>query len=110
MSEEIRDELGNKIEVGSRVVYGIPTPEELSNCLCTVYEITEVDADYDDELGRAVAYGPCVKIRFDTGEEDQIQASFDFHESDHYEHVYTVADIELYTPGLTETLNEAENG
>jgi hypothetical protein len=97
----IQDELGNDIVVGSRCVYGCPEPEEVANCLVTVFEITDSDCDYDDELGRAVEYGPYVKIRFDTGEEDSLHASFDWHASDHYDRVYTVADIELHKPEVT---------
>jgi hypothetical protein len=98
----IQDERGNEIVVGSRCVYGCP-PEDLPvlRYLVTVTEITDSDCDYDDELGRAVEYGPFVKIRFDTGEEDSLHASFDWHASDHYDRVYTVADIELYKPEVT---------
>jgi len=105
-TEEIRDELGNLIVVGSRCVYGLPEPDEISDSLCTVVEITESDADYDDELGRAVMYGPYVKIRFDSGEEERLTAILDYAQSSWEYPVFTVADIELYKPfvvGRTET-------
>lgn len=58
MSERILDCKGTPLAVGQRV---IEDGEEVG----TIIELTESDADYDDNLGRAVQYGPYVHVRFD---------------------------------------------
>lgn len=56
------------IEVGTRVLFGAPTtPEERVAYTGVVTDITDPDADYDDELGRAVEYCPRVTVKFDDG-------------------------------------------
>ena len=68
---EVTDRNGRRVRVGDRVTDG-----------GTVVEVTEPDADYDDNLGRAVQYGPCVVVRFDPfgeypdGVDDRFLASY----------------------------------
>lgn len=63
MSERIVDCKGTTVVVGTRVLWGDETP-------ATVVGITEMDADYDDELGRGVMIPPKVTVRFQDGTED----------------------------------------
>jgi len=97
---QILDPLGNELVVGSRVVYGCPDPHERNTprYLATVYEITDPDGDYDDELGRGVAINPYVLVRWDDGETDRLGTSFNWHESGMYGDplVYDCDDLELY--------------
>jgi hypothetical protein len=57
MSFEVQDCNGSKLSVGDRVLYDDYT--------ATITKITEPDADYDDELGRAVENCPSVYITYD---------------------------------------------
>lgn len=115
---EFQDEFGNVLTVGSRCIYGVPEDKTDPDYQCVIYEITEPDGDVD-EYGRSIYIAPRVKIRFDTGETDSIQASVNHHQSDFDWTVYDVSDLELVKPfsvGLTEgetfayfaTLAEAE--
>lgn len=61
--EAIVDCKGHPVKVGARVL----GEDGLENG--TVIEVTESDADYDDNVGRAVQYGPFVHVRFDPCEE-----------------------------------------
>jgi len=68
MSDEqtVVDFKGTAIVVGSHVKWGEePIP-------AVVYEITDMDADYDDELQRGVMYPPKVKVRFEDGMTEEI--------------------------------------
>jgi hypothetical protein len=42
----------------------------------TVYEITDVDSDYDDELERPVMYPPKVKFQYNNGEKHEASTSY----------------------------------
>lgn len=70
-SFEVRDINGQKIAVGNRVLFGDPRPDERDLHTGEVTEITEPDADYDDELGRGVQITPRVVVRFPDGSEER---------------------------------------
>ena len=61
------------ITVGTRVHVGFPGED---NAVATVYEITDMDADYDDDAQRPVMYPPKVKYRFDDGAEDEAATAY----------------------------------
>lgn len=67
------DSEGVEIKIGDRVVYGDVGPgEEPQEAVIT--EITDIDGDYDDELGRGVMIPPYVKLRFpDDGTEESVR-------------------------------------
>lgn len=67
------------ISVGTRL--SIMVPDKIGTwkaryVTATVYEITDVDSDYDDDTQRAVMYPPKVKYRFDDGEVDEASTSY----------------------------------
>lgn len=64
----VRDDAGEPIEVGARVVYGFNAPGHRAR----VVAISEPDADYDDALGRGVLYPPKITLRFPDGEETEV--------------------------------------
>jgi|SRR5262245_4737423 len=98
--DHFQDEYGSEIKVGTRCIYGCPDEAErfTPRYLVTVFEITEPDGDVDD-YGRSIFIPPRVRIRFDdTGEEDSIQASHNYHESDWDTMVFDVSDLQALTP------------
>jgi hypothetical protein len=61
-----------KIEVGSECIYGAPEEGDLAVCRCKVIEITEPDADVDDDTGRSRLVPPFVKVEFVDGVTEQL--------------------------------------
>jgi len=59
------DSDNNEVKVGSRVKSSNDLPGG------TVVEIQEIDCDYDDNLGRPVAYGPYVFVKWDDHDEPE---------------------------------------
>jgi hypothetical protein len=66
----ILDPNGARLRVGDRVNMA-GDPEDTG----VITGISELDADYDDELGRAVGVSPRVTVRFDDGVEDAFATS-----------------------------------
>jgi hypothetical protein len=66
MKITIKDVEGVEVIVGSRVKVGDSVE------VGTVTEITEPDADYDDDAMRAVEYPPTVKVQFADGETETL--------------------------------------
>ncbi len=66
----ILDSNGTTLKVGMRVL------DEHGDEDGTITELTDPDGDYDDNLGRAVAYGPYVHVKYDDGETDRFTATW----------------------------------
>ncbi len=66
------DHKGDEIVVGSRVMFGDPAEGEQDSYTGIVTDITEPDADYDDELQRGVQYPPKVTLRYGDGDEEVV--------------------------------------
>lgn len=64
MAQKIQDSSGQPIEVGTPVIFG----EDQRG---VVVAISDLDGDWDDELGRATMIRPRVTVRFDDGAEDE---------------------------------------
>lgn len=79
MTEEqkVTDWNGVEIKVGTHVRFG-------DNHLGKVTKITDADADYDDELERAVEYPPRITVQFDDGEGDEIVTTYRDHWTDRW--------------------------
>jgi hypothetical protein len=68
--QTVVDFKGTEVVVGSKVKWGA------DDILATVYEITDMDADYDDELQRGVMYPPKIKLRFDDDGTEEVGGTF----------------------------------
>jgi hypothetical protein len=93
----IQDEYGNEVVVGSRCVYGAPDDESDPNYVVTVAAISDVDGDYDDELGRGVMIPPFVTVKFENGEdEDVIRTVADGNQSSYWDDLtFIVGDLKV---------------
>lgn len=67
VKEIVRDCDGTALGVGDRVIFGVDEPVGI------IEQITESDADYDDELGRGVMITPRVTVRFPDGQHEIAQ-------------------------------------
>lgn len=89
----ILDKNGVEITVGARVKR---LEEDVSDSGGVITELTELDADYDDELGRAVSSGPYVHVRYDDGESDRYTARWNATGPwDDQREDYTCDDVEI---------------
>lgn len=70
--QKVTDWKGREIKVGMTVIYGCPPPGQESDFRVEVMEITDFDADYNDELGRPEMYPPRVRVHFNDGTEDTV--------------------------------------
>ena len=69
----VYDSKGTELKVGMRVItYPIPP---LTTYYGTITEITDIDGDYDDELGRAVLIPPYVTVKWDKNDTTIYKAS-----------------------------------
>lgn len=65
----IVDANGLVVKVGDTVLFGDPkTSDEIAAQTGVVFEITDYDVDYNDDLMRAEQYPPKVKIRLPNGD------------------------------------------
>lgn len=68
MGQAIQDPHGRPVEVGTRVIFGTDQPG-------VVTAISDVDGDFDDELGRGVMINPRVTVALDAGGTDESTTS-----------------------------------
>jgi hypothetical protein len=96
MTEYVEDTHGREIKVGSRVVAYSYNAErdKMEDYFGVVTEITDGDADYDDDAGRGVYYPPQIKVKFDSGEEDSFACQHEYGGPDR-EIEHTCEDIDV---------------